>query len=79
MSPPELSRRLQDYLGRGTGSGQLDPSAPHSPAREQNWFVYDQALVVFLYAPQALYAVNWHVAFDGYAATFEPAETEASR
>jgi hypothetical protein len=28
---------------------------------------------------QTLYAVNWHVAFDGYAATFELAETEASR
>jgi hypothetical protein len=26
--------------------------------------VYDQALSVFLCAPQALYAVNRHVAFD---------------
>jgi hypothetical protein len=41
-------------------------------------FVYDQALSVFLCAPQALYAVNRHVAFGGYAATFELAETEAS-
>jgi peptide/nickel transport system substrate-binding protein len=55
------------------------PTQPHCPAREQNWFVYDQALGVFLCAPQALYAVNRHVAFDGYAATLELAETEASR
>ena len=41
-------------------------------------FVYDQALSVFLCAPQALYAVNRHVAFDGYAATFELAETEVA-
>ncbi|HZD71974.1 MAG TPA: ABC transporter substrate-binding protein [Actinomycetes bacterium] len=41
-------------------------------------FVYDQALGVFLCAPQALYAVNRHVAFDGYAATFELAETEVA-
>ena len=32
-----------------------------------------------LCAPQALYAVNRQVAFDGYAATFELAETQASR
>jgi ABC-type transport system substrate-binding protein len=41
-------------------------------------FVYDQALSVFLCAPQALYAVNRHVAFDGYAATFELADTEVA-
>ena len=41
-------------------------------------FVYDQALAVFLCAPQALYAVNRHVSFDGYATTFELAETEVA-
>ena len=41
-------------------------------------FAYDQALSVFLCAPQALYAVNRHVAFDGYATTFELAETEVT-
>ena len=41
-------------------------------------FAYDQALSVFLCAPQALYAVNRHVAFDGYAATFELAETQVA-
>ena len=29
--------------------------------------------------PQALYAVNRHVSFDGYATTFELAETEVAR
>jgi peptide/nickel transport system substrate-binding protein len=38
--------------------------------------VYEQALSVFLCAPQALYAVNNNVTgFEGYAATFELAET----
>lgn len=38
--------------------------------------VYTQALSVFLCAPQALYAVNNNVTgFEGYAATFELAET----
>jgi peptide/nickel transport system substrate-binding protein len=41
-------------------------------------FAYDQALSIFLCAPQALYAVNRHVAFDGYATTFELAETEVT-
>jgi ABC-type transport system substrate-binding protein len=41
-------------------------------------FVYDQALGVFLCAPQALYAVNRHVAFEGYATTFELAETQVA-
>ena len=37
-------------------------------------FVYDQALSVFLCAPQALYAVNNHVSFGPYKTTFEIAE-----
>jgi peptide/nickel transport system substrate-binding protein len=37
---------------------------------------HDQALSVFLCAPQALYAVNKHVRFVGHATTFEVAETE---
>lgn len=40
---------------------------------------YDEALSVFLCAPQALYAVNKNVeGFEGYAATFELAETSVS-
>ncbi|MPZ67390.1 MAG: ABC transporter substrate-binding protein [Pseudonocardiaceae bacterium] len=45
-------------------------------ATEIDKLVYDQALSVFLCAPQALYAVNNNVTgFEGYAATFELAET----
>jgi len=43
---------------------------------EMERFAYDQALSVFLCAPQALYAVNRHVNFVGHATTFEVAETE---
>lgn len=41
-------------------------------------FVYDQALALFLCAPQALYAVNKHVTFSPYRTTFELAECEVS-
>ncbi len=34
-------------------------------------FVYDDALALFLCEPQALYAVNRHVAFAPYRTTFE--------
>jgi peptide/nickel transport system substrate-binding protein len=56
-----------------------DPVALEQLATDIDRFVYDQALSVFLCAPQALYAVNRHVAFDGYAATFELAETEVAQ
>jgi len=55
-----------------------DPVLSGQLAIDIDRFVYDQALGVFLCAPQALYAVNRHVAFDGYAATFELAETEVT-
>lgn len=45
-------------------------------AAEIDRFAHEQALSVFLCAPQALYAVNDHVDFTGHAATFELAETE---
>jgi hypothetical protein len=41
-------------------------------------FVYDEALALFLCAPQALYAVNNHVDFTPYHTTFELAECEVS-
>jgi ABC-type transport system substrate-binding protein len=55
-----------------------DPAALGSLTTDIDRLVYDQALSVFLCAPQALYAVNRHVAFDGYAATFELAETQVA-
>jgi len=39
-------------------------------------YVYDEALALFLCAPQALYVVNKHVDFGPYRTTFELAETE---
>ena len=38
-------------------------------------FVCNEALALFLCAPQALYAVNRHVRFTGYRTTFELAPT----
>ena len=42
-------------------------------------FVYDEALALFLCAPQALYAVNRHVDFTPYRTTFELAECRVGR
>jgi ABC-type transport system substrate-binding protein len=55
---------------------EIDPEAQAELAAEIDRFVYDEALSVFLCVPQALYAVNRHVNFVGYATTFELAETE---
>ena len=57
-------------------AAEVDPGNQAELAQEIDRFVYDEALSVFLVAPQALYAVNRHVSFVGYAATFELAETE---
>jgi peptide/nickel transport system substrate-binding protein len=56
-----------------------DPVALGQLTTDIDRFVYDQALSVFLCAPQALYAVNRQVAFAGYAATFELAETQVAQ
>lgn len=42
-------------------------------------FVRREALALFLYAPQALYAVNRHVDFTPYRTTFELAECEVGK
>lgn len=57
---------------------EIDAERQAGFAAEIDRFVYDEALSVFLVAPQALYAVNRHVNFVGHAATFELAETEVS-
>ena len=41
-------------------------------------YVYDEALTLFLCAPQALYAVNKHVHFEPYRTTFELPECRVS-
>jgi hypothetical protein len=67
---------FEELLGRFAVA--TDPGTLGELTTDIDRFVYDQALSVFLCAPQALYAVNRQVAFDGYAATFELAETQAS-
>jgi peptide/nickel transport system substrate-binding protein len=68
---------FEELIGRFAVA--TDPGTLGQLTTDIDRFVYHQALSVFLCAPQALYAVNRHVAFDGYAATFELAETQASR
>ncbi|CAN5884374.1 hypothetical protein BH23ACT10_BH23ACT10_31300 [soil metagenome] len=62
----------------GQFATRIDADEQLAAAEAIGKFVYDEALSVFLVAPQALYAVNRHVSFVGYAATFELAETEVS-
>lgn len=53
---------------------QLDGAALVEVAERLDAYVQDQALALFLCAPQALYAVNEHVSFSPYRTTFELAE-----
>ncbi len=53
---------------------QLDGGALVEVAERIDAYCQDQALAVFLCAPQALYAVNNHVSFGPYKTTFEIAE-----
>ena len=70
--PPieEFDRLIERYVRQTDGAelNRLD--------LEMERFAHEQALSVFLCAPQALYAVNRHVSFVGHATTFEVAETE---
>ncbi len=59
----------------GAFATEIDVGRQAELATEIDRYVYDEALSVFLVAPQALYAVNRHVDFVGYATTFELAET----
>ena len=65
---------FEDLMGRFVA--ETDPNEQAEIAKEIDRFVYEEALSVFLCAPQALYAVNRHVNFVGHATTFELAETE---
>ncbi|MQA14302.1 MAG: ABC transporter substrate-binding protein [Pseudonocardiaceae bacterium] len=53
---------------------QLDGDRLVEVAERIDAYCYDQALALFLCAPQALYAVNNHVSFGPYKTTFEIAE-----
>ena len=70
--PPiaEFDHLLSQYVQK------TNPAELNRLDLEMDRFAYEQALSVFLCAPQALYAVNRHINFVGHAATFEVAETE---
>ena len=53
---------------------QLDGERLVEVAERIDAHVHDQALALFICAPQALYAVNEHVTFSPYKTTFELAE-----
>ena len=67
---------FEDLMGRF--AAEIDADRQAELATEIDRSVYDEALSVFLVAPQALYAVNRHVDFVGHAATFELAATEVT-
>jgi len=69
--PIEEFERLMERYVRQTDSAKLNQLDA-----EMDRLAHDQALSVFLCAPNALYAVNKHVNFVGHATTFEIAETE---
>ena len=52
----------------------IDPAELVRVAEEIDRYCFDNALALFLCAPQALYAVNNHVSFGPYRTTFEIAE-----
>ncbi len=69
---PEFEELMEQYVR------EIDPEKLNQLDAEMDQLAYDEALSVFLCAPQALYAVNEHVNFVGHATTFEVAETEVS-
>ena len=67
---PEFNRLYAEM------AAQIDGQKLVKVAEQIDRYVYDEALALFLCAPQALYAVNKHVNFGPYRTTFELAETE---
>ena len=57
-------------------AAQIDGLKLVKVAEQIDRYVFDEALALFLCAPQALYAVNKHVSFGPYRTTFELAEAE---
>jgi len=67
---PEFNRLYTEMVA------QIDGEKLVKVAEQIDRYVFDEALALFLCAPQALYAVNKHVSFGPYRTTFEVAETE---
>lgn len=68
---PEFDRLYAEMVA------QIDGAKLVEVAERIDTYVFDDALALFLAAPQALYAVNKHVSFGPYRTTFELAEIEA--
>ena len=68
----EFDRRF-GALARAT-----DPAEARRLAEDIDRYCFEQSKALFLCAPQALYAVNRHVDFKAYRATFELADTEVN-
>jgi peptide/nickel transport system substrate-binding protein len=66
----EFDRRFA-ALARAT-----DPAEARQLAEDIDRYCFEHSKALFLCAPQALYAVNRHVDFRAYRATFELADTE---
>ncbi|MBV9049810.1 MAG: ABC transporter substrate-binding protein [Solirubrobacterales bacterium] len=69
---PEFDRMFAGLLTR------IDPEEARRAAEAIDKWAFDEAAVLALCAPQALYAVNRHVNFQAYRTTFELADTEVS-
>jgi len=69
MSDAEFDRLF------GTLARTTDPDEARRLAEEIDQYCFEQSKALFLCAPQALYAVNRHVDFKAYRATFELADT----
>lgn len=70
---PELPEFNKLYTEMAT---QLDGAKLVAVAEQIDRYAFEEALALYLCAPQALYAVNKHVSFGPYRTTFELAETE---
>ena len=69
---PEFEKLYEDFVGR---TSQISLARA---ANRVDRFVHEEALALFLYAPQALYAVNEHVDFTAYRTSFELPECRVS-
>lgn len=67
---PEFEDLLAELFSK------TDPAEQAEVTGRIDEFVHDEALALFLAAPQSLYAVNRHVDFTPYRVTFELAETK---
>ena len=70
---PEFEALYGELVRQTSAAGLAEVS------RRIDRFVFDEALALFLCAPQALYAVNRHVDFTPYRTTFELAECRVGR